>query len=705
MRTFTQSLRVLDMHAPIKTKRVRGNNAPFMTKALSKEIMHRSKLKNNFNKKPTDENKRLYNKQGNFCVALLKKEKRNYYNNLDLRIFKDNKKFWQTVRPLFSDKQDLLERNIVIIDDGKLFSDNTIVAEKLNTFFTEAVQCLEIEPYLAEAEISACGGNIEEIIKQYERHPSILKRKENVKISDKFVFNDTTEQDINKRILDLDPKKASIENDIPIKILIRSNDIVSKHLADIYNNSKNNENYPSSLKLGTITPINKKKTRTLLKKDYRPVSLIPVVSKVYEKNMYEQIHSYVEKFLSPYLFGYRKKHSTEQCLTIMIEVWKKALDYQNSDGAVLTDLSKAFDCLNHDLLIAKLAAYGFEKNAINFIYDYLKERKQRTKVNNSYSSWKNIQYGVPQGSVLGPLLFNIFINDISFFIKKTKIANYTDDSTTYTSEENIESLLKTLQEETSMVLKWFNVNEMKSNDDKCHLIVANHDDISITLGNECLEAEDTVELLGIKIDKNLNFNEHISDLLRKGNQKLHALARISKYLNQDKLKIIMKTFIQSQFNCSPLTWMLHSRILNNKINKLQERALRLVYKNENLSFQDLLELDNSVTVHQKNLQELATEMYKAKNNLSPRPMQDLFTAHVTTHDLRNKRYWDIPKTRTVCYGTESVRYRGPKTWELLPDNIKEAKSLAEFKTKIKTWKAPCTCRLCKTYIHSMGYIN
>ena len=232
----------------------------------------------------------------------------------------------------------------------------------------------------------------------------------------------------------------------------------------------------------------------------------------------------------------------------MIEVWKKALDYQNCAGAVLTDLSKAFDCLNHDLLIAKLDAYGFEKNSLNFIYDYLKERKQRTKVNNSYSSWKDIQYGVPQGSILGPLLFNIFINDIFFFIKKTKIANYADDNTTYTSEENIEFLLKTLQEDTLIVLKWFNVNEMKSNDDKCHLIVAKQDNISINLGKEYIEAEDSVELLGIKLDKNINFNEHVSGLIRKGNQKLHALARISKYLDRDKLKIIMKTFIQSQFN-------------------------------------------------------------------------------------------------------------------------------------------------------------
>ena len=243
-------VRVLDRHAPIKTKKVRGNNGPFTTKALSKEIMHR----------------RLYKKQRNLCVTLLKREKKKYYNNLDLRIFKDNQKFWQTVKPLFSDKQQLLlERNIVIIEDENVYSDNTVVAEKLNIFFVEAVQCLEIQPYISEADINTCGGNIEEIIKQFERHPSILQIKEHVIITDKFEFDDTTPHDINKRILDLDPKKASTENDIPIKILISSNDIIAKHLAEIYNNSKNNENYPCSPKLGTITPIYKN-TRTLLKR-------------------------------------------------------------------------------------------------------------------------------------------------------------------------------------------------------------------------------------------------------------------------------------------------------------------------------------------------------------------------------------------------------------------------------------------------------
>ena len=144
--------------------------------------------------------------------------------------------------------------------------------------------------------------------------------------------------------------------------------------------------------------------------------------------MNKQIFTYVEKHLSPYLFGYREGYGTKDCLLVMIETWRKALDEKKVGGAILTDLSKAFDSLNNELLIAKLEAYGFDKSALRFIYDYLKNRMQRTKVNGSYSSWRKLLYGVPQGSILGPLLFNIFINDISLFLEKTQIANYADDN-------------------------------------------------------------------------------------------------------------------------------------------------------------------------------------------------------------------------------------------------------------------------------------
>ena len=170
-----------------------------------------------------------------------------------------------------------------------------------------------------------------------------------------------------------------------------------------------------------------------------------------------------------------------------------------------------------------------------------------------------------KGPFFDPYCSTIFINDIFYFIKETKIANYADDNTIYTVDRNTDDLLKILQEEASLILYWFRINEMKSNDDKCHLIVCNHDNVSVTLGNENIEESNSVELLGIKIDTNLNFNEHVTDLCKKGNQKLHALAGISKYLNEDKLKILIKTFIRSQFNYCPLVWMFHTRTLNNKI--------------------------------------------------------------------------------------------------------------------------------------------
>ena len=244
--------------------------------------------------------------------------------------------------------------------------------------------------------------------------------------------------------------------------------------------------------------------------------------------MNEQISEYMEKYLSPYVFGYRKGMGTQYCLLAMIEIWRKALDERKVGGAILTDLSKAFDCLSHDLLIAKLEAYGFEKSALILIYDYLKNRMQRTKVDGSYSSWREILNGVPQGSILGPLLFNIFINDIFFFLRKTKIGNFADDNTTYTVEKNIMTLLKSLEADTFTVINWFRFNEMKPNQEKCHLLVADiehthYDSKSfIQLENAFLESEDVVKLLGVNIDKKLDFDIHINSILKEGNKKLYA---------------------------------------------------------------------------------------------------------------------------------------------------------------------------------------
>ena len=166
----------------------------------------------------------------------------------------------------------------------------------------------------------------------------------------------------------------------------------------------------------------------------------------------------------------------------------------------------------------------------------------------------------------------------------------------------------------------------------------------------------------------------------------------------------MTTFIESHFNYCPLTWMCHSRTINDKINKLHERALRVVYKDHSLTFRQLLEKDNSFTIHERNLQKLAIEMYKVKHNLAPKPVIEIFSP-INLENLRNNKKWEIPRAKTVNNGLETIRYRGPKTWDLVPQQIRNSKSLNEFRSKIKNWRPRgCVCRLCKVFVKNLGFL-
>ena len=191
-------------------------------------------------------------------------------------------------------------------------------------------------------------------------------------------------------------------------------DIVDKPLQAIWNDQILKElKFPDKLKLADITPLHKK-LETVLKENYRPVSVLAVVSKIFERIMDKQTDAYMEKYLSKFICGYRKRHGPQHALQYMIEQWKKSLDNKGYAGGVLMDLSKAFDTINHKLLIAKLDAYGFDIPALEIIYDYLSNRFQRTKINSSFSSWSLMLSGMPQGSVNGPKWFNYYINDMFF---------------------------------------------------------------------------------------------------------------------------------------------------------------------------------------------------------------------------------------------------------------------------------------------------
>ena len=369
---------------------------------------------------------------------------------------------------------------------------------------------------------------------------------------------------------------------------------------------------------------------------------------------------------------------------------KTALDNRISTGATFVDLSKAFDCLNHDLLIAKLEAYGFTRKALNFIYSVLNSRKQRVKINGSYSEWKNINHGVPQGSVLRPFLFNIYINDLFMFVSYSIVCNYADDTTIYVRDHMHNKTIRKLENDITILSKWFRDNYTKLNRDKCHLMFFSsikNINLSIKIDNEVIAESSEEKLLGIILDKTLSFKSQVTSLYKRAKQKLHALSRIAKYMDTVKLKQVMKVFILSQFNYCPLIWMFCERRFNNKINHLHEMTLRIAYKDDNSDFTTFLEKDNAVKIHTKNLQLLMTEIYKTHNNLNPVFMEDIFNAKCPQYSLRNGSKMNLPKIRTTTFGIETISYVGGKLWHKLSTEIKESSNFAQFRTRIKTMES------------------
>ena len=241
--------------------------------------------------------------------------------------------------------------------------------------------------------------------------------------------------------------------------------------------------------------------------------------------MYDELYEYTENFLNQILCRFRKAHSTQHPLFRLLQKWQKDFDSGKFTGTILMDLTKAYDCLRHDLSIAKLEAYGLRNGSLNFLLDYLTFRKQRTKVGSAYSKWSKIRRGIPQGSILGPLLFNIFINDIFMIIEQSDICNFADDNTLYSCGKSLTDIKENLVSDTKSILNWFRLNSLKANPGKFQFMILgdkSHHKHELKINSIKVEASDDVLLLGITIDKKLTFKQHVENLCRKAQYKLHA---------------------------------------------------------------------------------------------------------------------------------------------------------------------------------------
>jgi hypothetical protein len=346
-----------------------------------------------------------------------------------------------------------------------------------------------------------------------------------------------------------------------------------------------------------------------------------------------------------------------------------------------------------------MSSYGASAEVVTLIADYLSFRKQRVKVGSTHSDWNDIVKGVPQGSILGPLIFNIFINDIfhTVNVHGGSLFNYADDNTVLFTGNDLNQLSSLINVTASDLINWCKINQMEANPSKFQILIANEQNsIDFTLNDTTVQSSPSVKLLGVTLDHKLNFNEHVNSLILKASRQLNCLIRLSRTLSTNVKLLLYKSFILSNFNYCPAVWH-HCGSTNTKnLERLQYRALKYVFNDFDASYESLLTLSNLPTLHLSRLRFIACEVYKAINQNSPNFIKSMFTKPIHSYSLRSVKSNKLcVQQSTSKIASQSFKIFSVNIWNVLPGEVRMSANFPAFKKLIKNWQGPvCKCSLC-----------
>ena len=507
-----------------------------------------------------------------------------------------------------------------------------------------------------------------------------------------FFMSPTDPEEIHRIIMKMKPKNSCGHDGISSKLLKNVSQVIAVPLSIIINKSIETGVVPRSMKLAKVIPIYKAKDKTLME-NYRPISLLPTISKVLEK----VVHCRLYKFLclnnqfTEYQFGFRPNRSTTDAVCTFISDVMTALDNKQYTLSVLLDLSKAFDTIDHNILL--LSHYGVRGLALDWFRSYLSGRSQFVRYRDANSPCRDVTCGVPQGSVLGPLLFIIYTNDLTKILNHSNTILFADDTTLYASGSNLQDVITYIEQDLYILSDWFCANKLSLNTQKTNFMVFSpnrltHNNIIpniINLGDKEIKRVSESKFLGIFVDDGLDWAAHISHLARKISSGLYAIKSAKNFLSIQNLKMIYQSLVHSHLLYGAILWGTTHAYLLNKIKILQKKCIRLISKSAYNAHTEplfrklkILNLDNIVKF------QLGIYMYKYSKNALPLPLLDIFTRNRNVHQYHTRHHND---PHIFHRGTNKVIrsfiHKGPNIWASLPNNIKGSISLAAFKSKLK----------------------
>ena len=668
---------IINKHAPKSKVKVTQDCLPKMSKELKRNILRRNMLRNKFFKKRSCDTFTEYRKMRN-KVNILKRKEIN-------KLFKErcnggsrNAKFWETVKPYFTRKGSV-KRNIMLCENNEIRTDTTQICEIFNEYFVKIGSDIGVP----EPEFES----VEEIFTYYENTSIITNIKNNVNKNKTFYFKQVTEQDVLKVIKDLKVNKATGPDEIP-PVFVKSIALeITPLITYVINECIWQNIFPADMKVSNITPLFKKKD-SLCKENYRSVNVLTTLSKIFERILYNQQNEYFKDIFDKLISGFRKGHSCCSMLLKLTEDVRKALDQGHCMGIVAMDLSKAFDIIPRGLFVAKLKAYGYNNSACEMMLSYLTNRKQRVKIDDNVSPWVNPTKGVPQGSILGPLVFNIFMNDFFLVNFNSLIYNYADDNTLALIGPDFDTVKYKMEVDAKKAVHWFNQNGMKANPEKFQVMFMGKNvpkRFKICIYDINIESSENIEILGIILDTRLKFDLMVRQICRKVSCQINVLQRLRSKLDENSRMAAYNAFIMSNLVYCQIIWMYCGMKNINKLENLNKRALRFVNNDYESDYDVQLQKADKNRLLTQRIINMGVEVFKAKVGISPIYIQEMLTGEIMMYNLRARNTLVQPAYKTRTYGYRSFSYMGPKLWNSMTNELREAPTLPCFIERLRKW--------------------
>ena len=640
----------------------RDHEKPWINHSIKAYISRRQNLFKLFITKVVTRSE--YNRYRNFVTDEIRKAKKLYFGDLFIQLRNNIRKTWSVISSVLKPFHQTQKNKGIksIIFDNVIYERDEDISNLLNEHY------------------STIGKKISESFSS-SNLPCNAHH-----VTNSLYLQRTSALEVKKIILAL-RNKSTPRHTYSAKVLKIISDIISTPLACIINKSLQTRHFPNSLKIARVVPIYKGGTVTDIN-NYRPVSILPLLSKIFERVMFNRLYSFLEKnrILVNCQYGFRKKKSTTEAVMDQMRYIYDNLDDGNTVVSLFLDFSKAFDCIDHKLLLHKLFLCGVRGIALDWFRSYLSSRQQYVSTNNFDSSVKNVTHGVPQGSILGPLLFLVFINDFpqsnSFF----KFSLFADDSTLSCRfiENNPSIIKRELSNELIPVNKWLHDNKIKINCEKSKFIVFSHrkthNITSLRFGNGLIRAASSIKFLGILLDEHLKFKNHVSAISEKISKNIGLLYRLSKCFPSEILKMLYHTLVMPHLSYGIEIWFGAPVTVSCRVIVLQKKIIRAMNSlpfnaHTNTFFKNM----NILKLQSLHDFSLALRMFK-NNHLATFETNSNFHNYRT----RNRNNLVVPRYNLSVTQKNWV-YRSINIWNSIPSYIKDCDSVTKFKTNLKSY--------------------